>query len=112
MLPERMGPSIRPRMIRIGKRLKPRLSCRQARRNGGQSSSATETSRRTLSRFRSEDGPKHTSTDDPDWETPQTPAILPTGAQKWRTKFLSNGNFETHTFTVQIGGWAQAYVHG
>jgi plastocyanin len=47
-----------------------------------------------------EDGPKHTSTDDPDWETPQTPAVLPAGAPKWRTKFLSNGNSETHTFTV------------
>jgi len=47
-----------------------------------------------------EDGPKHTSTDDPDWETPQTPAVLPAGAQKWRTKFLSNGNSESHTFTV------------
>jgi plastocyanin len=47
-----------------------------------------------------EDGPKHTSTDDPEWETPQAPAVLPNGAQKWRTKFLSNGNSETHTFTV------------
>jgi plastocyanin len=47
-----------------------------------------------------EDGPKHTSTDDPEWETPQTPAVLPAGAPKWRTKFLSNGNSETHTFTV------------
>lgn len=47
-----------------------------------------------------EDGPKHTSTDDPDWETPQTPAVLPNGAPKWRTKFLSNGNSETHTFTT------------
>ncbi len=47
-----------------------------------------------------EDGPRHTSTDDPDWETPQTPAILPAGAPKWRTKFLPNGAFEAHTFTV------------
>jgi plastocyanin len=47
-----------------------------------------------------EDGPRHTSTDDPDWETPQTPAVLPAGAPKWRTKFLTNGNSETHTFTV------------
>jgi plastocyanin len=47
-----------------------------------------------------EDGPRHTSTDDPDWETPQTPAVLPAGAPKWRTKFLTNGLSETHTFTV------------
>src|SRR5207237_7340013 len=30
-----------------------------------------------------DDGPRHTSTDDPEWETPQTPAVLPAGAQKW-----------------------------
>ena len=47
-----------------------------------------------------EDGPRHTSTDDPDWETPQTPAILPAGAEKWRTAFLRNGESATHTFTV------------
>src|SRR5215471_56790 len=47
-----------------------------------------------------EDGPKHTSTDDPEWETPQTPAVLPSGAQKWRTPFLRNGESATHTFTV------------
>ena len=47
-----------------------------------------------------EDGPRHTSTDDPDWETPQTPAVLPAGAPKWRTKFLPPNGAETHTFTV------------
>ncbi len=47
-----------------------------------------------------EDGPRHTSTDDPEWETPQTPSILPAGAEKWRTPFLRNGESATHTFTV------------
>ena len=47
-----------------------------------------------------EDGPRHTSTDDPEWETPQTPAVLPAGAPKWRTPFLRNGESSTHTFTV------------
>ena len=47
-----------------------------------------------------EDGPRHTSTDDPEWETPQTPAILPAGAEKWRTRFLRNTESATHTFTV------------
>ena len=47
-----------------------------------------------------EDGPRHTSTDDPEWESPQTPAIMPAGAQKWRTPFLRNGESATHMFTV------------
>jgi plastocyanin len=47
-----------------------------------------------------EDGPRHTSTDDPEWETPQAQAILPAGAEKWRTPFLRNGESATHTFTV------------
>ncbi len=47
-----------------------------------------------------EEGPRHTSTDDPEWETPQTPAVLPAGAPKWRTPFLKNGESATHTFTV------------
>jgi len=47
-----------------------------------------------------EDGPRHTSTDDPEWETPQTPAVRPAGAEKWRTQFLRNGESATHTFTV------------
>jgi plastocyanin len=47
-----------------------------------------------------EDGPRHTSTDDPEWETPQTPAVLPGGAEKWRTPFLRNGESATHTFKV------------
>jgi plastocyanin len=47
-----------------------------------------------------EDGPRHTSTNDPEWETPQTPAILPPGAMKWRSGFLRNGESSTHTFTV------------
>jgi plastocyanin len=47
-----------------------------------------------------EDGPRHTSTDDPEWETPQTPAILPPGAEKWRSGFLRNTESSTHTFTV------------
>ena len=47
-----------------------------------------------------EDGPRHTSTDDPEWETPQTPAVRPAGAEKWRTPFLRNGESATHTFTV------------
>src|SRR5262249_50881178 len=38
-----------------------------------------------------EDGPRHTSTDDPEWESPQTPAVRPAGAEKWRTPFLRNG---------------------
>ena len=47
-----------------------------------------------------EDGPRHTSTDDPEWESPQTPAVLPSGAPKWRTPFLKNGESATHAFTV------------
>jgi plastocyanin len=47
-----------------------------------------------------EDGPRHTSTDDKDWETPQSPAILPAGAGKWRTPFLRNGESATHQFMV------------
>jgi plastocyanin len=47
-----------------------------------------------------EDGPRHTSTDDPEWESPQTPAVLPSGAPKWRTPFLTPGQSATHTFTV------------
>jgi plastocyanin len=47
-----------------------------------------------------EDGPRHTSTDDKEWETPQTPAVLPPGAEKWRTPFLQPGQSATHTFTV------------
>ena len=47
-----------------------------------------------------EDGPRHTSTDDPEWETPQTPAVLPAGGQKWRTPFLRPGESATHTFTT------------
>jgi plastocyanin len=47
-----------------------------------------------------EDGPRHTSTDDAEWETPQTPAVLPPGAEKWRTPFLQNGQSATHTFKV------------
>jgi plastocyanin len=47
-----------------------------------------------------EDGPRHTSTDDPEWETPQSKAILPAGAEKWRTPFLRNGESAMRTFTV------------
>jgi len=47
-----------------------------------------------------EDGPRHTSTDDHEWESPQAQAILPAGAEKWRTPFLRNGESATHTFTV------------
>ena len=47
-----------------------------------------------------EDGPRHTSTDDPEWETPQSRAVLPPGAAKWRTPFLRNGESATQTFTV------------
>ena len=47
-----------------------------------------------------EDGPRHTSTDDPEWETPQTEAILPPGAEKWRTPFLRPGETAIHTFKV------------
>jgi plastocyanin len=47
-----------------------------------------------------EDGPRHTSTDDPEWESPQAQAILPTGAEKWRTPFLRNGESAVHTFKV------------
>ena len=47
-----------------------------------------------------EEGPRHTSTDDAEWETPQTPAILPPGAEKWRSGFLRNGESATHKFTV------------
>src|SRR5262245_20969215 len=47
-----------------------------------------------------EDGPRHTSTDDPEWETPQAPAVLPAGAEKWRTPFLRNGESAIHTFKV------------
>ena len=44
--------------------------------------------------------PRHTSTADPEWETPQSPVILPPGAMIWRTPFLRMGESETHTFTV------------
>ena len=47
-----------------------------------------------------EDGPRHTSTDDPAWETPQSPAVLPTADAKWRTPFLRPGESATHKFTV------------
>ena len=47
-----------------------------------------------------EDGPRHTSTDDPEWETPQAQAILPSGAEKWRSPFLRPGESAMHTFTV------------
>ena len=47
-----------------------------------------------------EDGPRHTSTGDHEWESPQAQAILPAGAEKWRTPFLRNGESATHTFTV------------
>ena len=47
-----------------------------------------------------EDGPRHTSTADHEWESPQAQAILPAGAEKWRTPFLQNGQSATHTFTV------------
>jgi len=47
-----------------------------------------------------EDGPRHTATDDAEWETPQTPAVLPPGAEKWRSPFLRPGESATHTFTV------------
>jgi len=47
-----------------------------------------------------EEGPRHTSTDDKEWETPQTPAVLPPGAEKWRTPFLQNGQSATYTFKV------------
>jgi plastocyanin len=47
-----------------------------------------------------DDGPRHTSTDDAEWESPQTPAVLPGGAEKWRSGFLRNGESSTHTFTV------------
>ena len=47
-----------------------------------------------------EDGPRHTSTDDPEWESPQAQAVLPAGAEKWRTPFLRNGESAAHTFKV------------
>jgi plastocyanin len=47
-----------------------------------------------------EDGPRHTSTDDPEWESAQAQAILPAGAEKWRTPFLRHGESASHTFTV------------
>ena len=47
-----------------------------------------------------EDGPRHTSTDDPEWDTPQSPAVLPTADAKWRTPFLRPGETATHKFTV------------
>jgi plastocyanin len=47
-----------------------------------------------------EDGPRHTSTADPEWESPQAQVILPAGAEKWRSAFLRNGESATHTFTV------------
>jgi plastocyanin len=47
-----------------------------------------------------EDGPRHTSTDDPAWDTPQSPAVLPVADAKWRTPFLRPGESATHTFTV------------
>jgi plastocyanin len=47
-----------------------------------------------------EEGPRHTSTADPEWETPQSRAVLPPGAEKWRSPFLRNGESATHRFTV------------
>ena len=47
-----------------------------------------------------EDGPRHTSTDDPEWDTPQSPAVLPVADAKWRTPFLRPGESATHRFTV------------
>jgi plastocyanin len=47
-----------------------------------------------------EDGPRHTSTDDPEWATPQSPAILPAADAKWRTPFLRPGESAVHKFTV------------
>jgi plastocyanin len=44
--------------------------------------------------------PRHTSTADPEWETPQARALLPPGAMPWRSKFLTEGQSTTHTFTV------------
>ena len=44
--------------------------------------------------------PRHTSTADPEWETPQSPVILPPGAMIWRTPFLRMNDSGTHTFTV------------
>ena len=44
--------------------------------------------------------PRHTSTADPEWETPQAVALLPPGAMTWRTAFLRDTESATHTFTV------------
>ena len=44
--------------------------------------------------------PRHTSTNDPEWETPQAVSILPAGAMAWRTPFLRDTESATHTFTV------------
>lgn len=46
------------------------------------------------------DGPRHTSTDDPEWETPQARAVLPKGAEKWRSPFLRPGESTTRRFTL------------
>jgi plastocyanin len=46
------------------------------------------------------DGPRHTSTADPEWETPQARAVLPKGAEKWRSPFLRPGESTTRRFTV------------
>jgi plastocyanin len=54
----------------------------------------------TTVRWVNESEPRHTSTNDPEWETPQSPAILPPGAPRWRTRFLQMGQSGTHTFTV------------
>jgi plastocyanin len=54
----------------------------------------------TTVRWVNHSDPRHTSTGDPDWETPQTPVILPPGAMIWRTPFLRTDDSATHTFTV------------
>ncbi len=54
----------------------------------------------TTVRWINRSDPRHTSTADPEWETPQSPVILPPGAMIWRTPFLRMGESETHTFTV------------
>jgi plastocyanin len=54
----------------------------------------------TTVRWVNNSDPRHTSTNDKEWETPQSPAILPPGAAPWRSRFLPNGQSATHTFTV------------
>ena len=54
----------------------------------------------TTVRWINDSDPRHTSTNDPEWQTPQSPAILPPGAKPWRTRFLPYGQTGTHTFTV------------